>query len=58
MEYFPSWAQSIVCGFAHLDGNVIGIVGNRTCTAGVLDIESSSKPHVLYEHATHLISPY
>ena len=44
MEYFPSWAQSIVCGFAHLDGNVIGIVGNQPLVlAGVLDIESSSK---------------
>jgi acetyl-CoA carboxylase carboxyltransferase component len=44
MEYFPSWAQSIVCGFAHLDGTVIGIVGNQPLVlAGVLDIESSSK---------------
>ena len=44
MEYFPSWAQSIVWGFAHLDGNVIGIVGNQPLVlAGVLDIESSSK---------------
>ena len=44
MEYFPSWAQSIVCGFGHLDGNVVGIVGNQPLVlAGVLDIESSSK---------------
>ena len=57
MEYFPSWAQSIVCGFAHLDGNVIGIVGNQPLVlAGVLDIESHQKPHALFEHATHLIS--
>ena len=44
MEYFPSWAQSIVCGFGHLDGHVVGIVGNQPLVlAGVLDIESSSK---------------
>ena len=44
MEYFPQWAPSIVCGFAHLDGNVVGVVGNQPLVfAGVLDIESSSK---------------
>ena len=44
MEYFSSWAQSIVCGFGHLDGHVVGIVGNQPLIlAGVLDIESSSK---------------
>ena len=44
MEYFPSWAQSIVCGFGHLDGKVVGVVGNQPLVlAGVLDIESSSK---------------
>ncbi|MCB0997147.1 MAG: methylmalonyl-CoA carboxyltransferase, partial [Acidimicrobiales bacterium] len=44
MEYFPGWAGSIVCGFARLDGHVVGIVGNQPMVlAGVLDIESSSK---------------
>ena len=44
MEYFPTWAQNIVCGFGRLDGRVVGIVGNQPFhLAGVLDIESSSK---------------
>ena len=44
MEYFPSWAQNIVCGFARLGGHTVGIVGNQPAVlAGVLDIESSSK---------------
>ena len=43
-EYFPHWAQSIVCGFARLDGHPVGIVGNQPMVfAGVLDIESSEK---------------
>ena len=43
-EYFPLWAQSIVCGFARLDGRPVGIVGNQPMVlAGVLDIESSEK---------------
>ena len=43
-EYFPSWAKSIVCGFARLDGRPVGIVGNQPLVlAGVLDIESSEK---------------
>jgi acetyl-CoA carboxylase carboxyltransferase component len=43
-EYFPSWAGSIVCGFARLDGHPVGIVGNQPMVlAGVLDIESSEK---------------
>ncbi|MGI9622063.1 MAG: acyl-CoA carboxylase subunit beta [Acidimicrobiales bacterium] len=44
MEYHSAWAPSIVCGFARLDGNVVGVVGNQPLVlAGVLDIESSSK---------------
>ncbi len=44
MEYHSAWAQAIVCGFARLDGEVIGIVANQPMhLAGVLDIESSSK---------------
>ncbi len=44
MEYHAAWAPSIVCGFARLDGKVVGVVGNQPLVlAGVLDIESSSK---------------
>ena len=43
-EYFPHWANSIVCGFARLDGHPVGIVGNQPMVlAGVLDIDSSEK---------------
>ncbi|MCH7789821.1 MAG: acyl-CoA carboxylase subunit beta [Acidobacteria bacterium] len=43
-EYFPHWAQSIVCGFARLDGHPVGVVGNQPLVlAGVLDIESAQK---------------
>ena len=43
-EYFPHWAQNIVCGFARLGGQSVGIVGNQPMFfAGVLDIESAEK---------------
>ncbi|MFN8050020.1 MAG: acyl-CoA carboxylase subunit beta [Acidimicrobiales bacterium] len=43
-EYASAWAPSIVCGFARLGGQSVGIVGNQPMAmAGVLDIESSSK---------------
>ncbi len=43
-EYFPRWAGSIVCGFARLNGQPVGVVGNQPMVlAGVLDIESSEK---------------
>ncbi|HEX9258672.1 MAG TPA: acyl-CoA carboxylase subunit beta [Acidimicrobiales bacterium] len=43
-EYFPHWAKSIVCGFARMDGRVVGVIGNQPMVlAGVLDIESSEK---------------
>jgi acetyl-CoA carboxylase carboxyltransferase component len=43
-EYAPLWARNIVCGFARLDGQPVGIVGNQPMVlAGVLDIESSEK---------------
>jgi len=43
-EYFPHWAQNLVCGFARLDGHPVGIVGNQPqILAGVLDIESAEK---------------
>ena len=43
-EYFPRWAGSIVCGFARMNGETVGIVGNQPMVlAGVLDIESAEK---------------
>ena len=43
-EYARRWAPNIVCAYARLDGQVIGIVGNQPMhLAGVLDIESSEK---------------
>jgi acetyl-CoA carboxylase carboxyltransferase component len=38
------WAMNIVCGFARIDGHVVGIVGNQPqVVAGTLDIEASEK---------------
>ena len=38
------YARNIICGFARLDGQVVGVVGNQPAQlAGVLDIESSEK---------------
>jgi acetyl-CoA carboxylase carboxyltransferase component len=43
-EVFPFWAMNIVCGFARIDGHVIGIVGNQPQVfAGCLDIDASEK---------------
>jgi len=43
-EVHPHWAMSITCGFARVDGRVVGIVGNQPAVlAGVLDIDSSEK---------------
>jgi acetyl-CoA carboxylase carboxyltransferase component len=43
-EYAGRWAPNIVCAFARIDGQVIGVVGNQPMhLAGVLDIESSEK---------------
>ena len=43
-EYARRWAPNIVCGYARLDGHVVGVVGNQPMhLAGVLDIESSEK---------------
>jgi len=44
MEVHASWAQSIVVGFARMNGWPVGIVANNPqVLAGVLDIESSRK---------------
>ncbi len=43
-EFHPHWAMSITCGFARIDGRVVGVVGNQPAVlAGVLDIDSSEK---------------
>jgi acetyl-CoA carboxylase carboxyltransferase component len=43
-EVHPLWAMNIVCGFARVDGHVVGIVGNQPqVLAGTLDIEASEK---------------
>ena len=38
------WAMNIVCGYARIDGHVVGIVGNQPqVLAGCLDIEAAEK---------------
>lgn len=44
MEIQENWAQNIVIGFARMDGQTVGIVGNQPMVlAGVLDVDSSDK---------------
>ncbi|MGH9021996.1 MAG: acyl-CoA carboxylase subunit beta [Acidimicrobiia bacterium] len=44
LEVSARWAMNVVCGFARLAGNVIGIVGNQPAVlAGTLDIDASEK---------------
>jgi len=44
LELFPTYAENIVIGFAHLNGQSIGIVGNQPkVLAGCLDIDASVK---------------
>ena len=44
LEYHALWARNLVCGFARIAGQVVGIVGNQPqILAGVLDIDSSEK---------------
>jgi acetyl-CoA carboxylase carboxyltransferase component len=43
-EVQESWASNIVIGFARLNGETIGIIGNQPLVlAGVLDVDSSDK---------------
>jgi acetyl-CoA carboxylase carboxyltransferase component len=43
-EIHALWAMNIVCGFARIDGHVVGIVGNQPqVLAGTLDIDASEK---------------
>jgi propionyl-CoA carboxylase beta chain len=44
LELQPLYAENIVCGFARLGGQSVGVVGNQPRSlAGVLDIASSEK---------------
>jgi acetyl-CoA carboxylase carboxyltransferase component len=44
MEVQPFYAMNIVVGFAHLDGNPVGVVANQPkVMAGALDINASDK---------------
>ena len=43
-EVHQEFAQNILCGFAHLGGHSVGVVGNQPAVlAGVLDINSAIK---------------
>ena len=43
-EVFPFYAMNIICGFARIDGHVVGLVGNQPqVLAGCLDIDASEK---------------
>jgi len=43
-EISSEWAKNIICGFARMDGESVGIVANQPqVLAGVLDIDSSRK---------------
>ena len=44
MEVHERWAENLICGFARLNGHVVGVVGSQPkALAGVLDIDSSVK---------------
>jgi propionyl-CoA carboxylase beta chain len=44
LEIQPDFARNILCGFARIDGRVVGIVANQPAVlAGVLDIDASTK---------------
>src|SRR5690242_21476669 len=44
LEVHERWAENLICGFARLNGHVVGVVGNQLrALAGVLDIDSSVK---------------
>jgi acetyl-CoA carboxylase carboxyltransferase component len=44
LEVHQAWARNIVVGFARLDGQAVGVVGNQPAfLAGTLDINSSIK---------------
>lgn len=44
LEVQPDWAKNILCGFAHLNGQSVGIVANNPkFMAGTLNIDASDK---------------
>jgi propionyl-CoA carboxylase beta chain len=44
LEVHEHFAQNIICGYAHLNGYSVGIVGNQPkALAGVLDIDAAEK---------------
>ena len=44
LEVHERWAENLICGFARLNGHVVGVVGNQPkALAGVLDIDASVK---------------
>ncbi|OGU61528.1 MAG: methylmalonyl-CoA carboxyltransferase [Ignavibacteria bacterium RBG_13_36_8] len=44
LEIQESWAANIVIGFARINGDTVGIIGNQPMVlAGVLDVDSSDK---------------
>ncbi len=44
LEVHEHWAQNILCGFAHLGGRSVGVVGQQPMVlAGVLDSDASTK---------------
>ncbi|MER5541049.1 acyl-CoA carboxylase subunit beta [Streptomyces sp. NPDC002589] len=50
-EIQSAWATNIICGFARLDGHVVGIVANQPSSmAGVLDIHASEKAARFVQH--------
>lgn len=44
LEVHAAWAPNVICAFARIDGEVIGVVGNQPLVlAGVLDVAASQK---------------
>ena len=58
LEVHERWAENMICGFARLNGHVVGVVGNQPrALAGVLDIDSSVKARALRPHLRRLQHP-
>ncbi|MEU9889595.1 acyl-CoA carboxylase subunit beta [Sphaerisporangium sp. NPDC051011] len=44
LEVHSAWAPNVICAFARIDGEVVGVVGNQPMVlAGVLDVAASQK---------------
>ena len=49
-EIMPDYAKNIVVGFARMNGETVGIVGNQPLVAaGCLDINASVKGKLMYK---------